>query len=131
MIDEGFTEAVSEIATELMDELSGVLDDNLLAVASNLNGALDDALRALRRSADDIEAYRGVVTSIKSVTLASDAVLGDSAGTVRVEMQESRGAVWVEVRWDAGSGGVTNTVTLPGFWVGRDTRWRVRLEVDE
>lgn len=79
MIDEGFTEAVSEIATELMDELSGVLDDNLLAVASNLNGALDDTLRALRRSADDIEAYRGVVTSIKSVTLASDAVLGDSA----------------------------------------------------
>lgn len=59
------------------------------------------------------------------------AVLGDNAGTVRVEMQEDRGSVWVDVRWDAVSGGVTNTVTIPGFWIGRDTRWRVRLEVGE
>lgn len=59
------------------------------------------------------------------------AVLGDSAGTVRVEVQEDRGSVWVEVRWDAVSGGVTNTVTIPGFWIGRDTRWRVRLEADQ
>ena len=59
------------------------------------------------------------------------AVLGDSAGTVRVEVQEDRGSVWMEVRWDAVSGGVTNTVTIPGFWIGRDTRWRVRLEADQ
>ena len=25
----------------------------------------------------------------------------------------------------------TNTVTFPGFWIGRDTRWRVRLEVEQ
>ena len=59
------------------------------------------------------------------------AVLGGGAGTVRVEMQEDRGSVWVDVRRDAVSGGVTNTVTIPGFWIGRDTRWRVRLEVGE
>ena len=66
------------------------------------------------------------------ITYAVDsAVLGGNAGTVRVEVQEDRGAVWMEVRWDAVSGGVTNTVTIPGFWINRDTRWRVRLEVDE
>lgn len=59
------------------------------------------------------------------------AVLGDNAGTVRIEVQEGRGDVWMEVRWDAAYGGVTNTVSIPGFWVGRDTRWRVRLEVGE
>lgn len=75
--------------------------------------------------------FRDTSTNVVVTYAVERAVLGDSAGTVRVEMQESRGAVWVEVRWDAVSGGVTNTVTLPGFWVGRDTRWRVRLEVDE
>lgn len=75
--------------------------------------------------------FRDSSTNVVMTYAVERAVLGDSAGTVRVEMQESRGAVWVEVRWDAVSGGVTNTVTLPGFWVGRDTRWRVRLEVEE
>lgn len=75
--------------------------------------------------------FRDSSTNVVVTYAVERAVLGDSAGTVRVEMQENRGAVWVEVRWDAVSGGVTNTVTLPGFWVGRDTRWRVRLEVDE
>lgn len=59
------------------------------------------------------------------------AVLGDSAGTVRVEVQEDRGSVWMEVRWDAVSDGCTNTVAIPGFWIGKDTRWRVRLEVNQ
>ena len=59
------------------------------------------------------------------------AVLGDSAGTVRVEVQEDRGSVWMEVRRDAVSDGCTNTVAIPGFWVGKDTRWRVRLEVGQ
>lgn len=75
--------------------------------------------------------FRDSSTNVVMTYAVERAVLGDSAGTVRVEMQEDHGAVWVEVRWDAVYGGVTNTVTLPGFWVGRDTRWRVRLEVEE
>lgn len=55
---------------------------------------------------------------------------GHGAGTVRVEVQE-RGAVWTAVSSEAVTGGVTNTFTIPGFWVGRDTRWRVRLEVEQ
>ena len=70
-------------------------------------------------------------TNVVITYAVESAVLGDNAGTVRVEVQEDRGAVWMEVRWDAVSGGATNTVTIPGFWINRDTRWRVRLEVDE
>ncbi len=59
------------------------------------------------------------------------AVLGDNAGVVRVEMQEANGAAWTEIRSDSVYGGSTNTVVIHGFWIGRDTRWRVRVEVDE
>lgn len=75
--------------------------------------------------------FRDSSTNVVISYSVDRAVLGDNAGTVRVEVQEDRGAVWMEVRWDAVSGGVTNTVTIPGFWINRDTRWRVRLEVDE
>ena len=70
-------------------------------------------------------------TNVVMTYAVERAVLGDTAGTVRVEVQEGNGAVWMEVRWDAVSGGVTNTVTIPGFWIGKDTRWRVRLEVGQ
>ena len=80
MIDEGFTEAVSEAATDLMDDLSGLVnDDSVLALASNLEGSLDRSSRALRRSAGDIAAYRGVLASMRDVTEASDAVLGNNS----------------------------------------------------
>ena len=75
--------------------------------------------------------FRDSSTNVVLTYAVERAVLGDSAGTVRVEVQEDRGAVWMEVRWDAVHGGETNTVVVPGFWIGRDTRWRVRLEVDE
>ena len=75
--------------------------------------------------------FRDTSTNVVLTYAVERAVLGDSAGTVRVEVQEDRGAVWMEVRWDAVHGGETNTVVVPGFWIGRDTRWRVRLEVDE
>lgn len=70
-------------------------------------------------------------TNVVMTYTVERAVLGDTAGTARVEVQVGRDDVWMEVRWDAVYGGVTNTVTIPGFWVGRDTRWRVRLEVDQ
>lgn len=75
--------------------------------------------------------FRDSSTNVVITYAVDRAVLGDNAGTVRVEVQEDRGAVWMEVRWNAVYGGVTNTVTIPGFWINRDTRWRVRLEVDE
>lgn len=75
--------------------------------------------------------FRDSSTNVVITYAVDRAVLGDNAGTVRVEVQEDRGAVWMEVRWDAVYGGVTNTVTIPGFWINRDTRWRVRLEVGE
>ena len=75
--------------------------------------------------------FRDTSTNVVMTYTVERAILGDNAGTVRVEVQEGRGSVWMEVRWDAAYGGVTNTVTIPGFWVGRDTRWRVRLEVDQ
>ena len=75
--------------------------------------------------------FRDSSTNVVITYAVDSAVLGGNAGTVRVEVQEDRGAVWMEVRWDAVYGGVTNTVTIPGFWINRDTRWRVRLEVDE
>ena len=70
-------------------------------------------------------------TNVVMTYAVERAVLGDNAGTVRVEVQEGNGAVWMEVRWDAVYGGVTNTVTIPGFWIGRDTRWRVILEAGQ
>ncbi|MDO4538492.1 MAG: YhgE/Pip domain-containing protein [Coriobacteriales bacterium] len=89
LIDEGFTEAVSQAVTELMGQLSGLLDgDTLLSVASSMNGVLDESLRILNRSADDIEAYKNVVASIRDVVTTSDTVLGkhsasfDAAGTL-------------------------------------------------
>ena len=75
--------------------------------------------------------FRDSSTNVVITYAVDSAVLGGNAGTVRVEVQEDRGAVWMEVRWDAVYGGVTNTVTIPGFWINRDTRWRVRLEVGE
>ncbi len=80
MVDEGFTKAVSEAATDLMGELSSILDDDgVLSVASDLAGALDKSVSSMRRSADDIAAYEGVVASIRGVTEASASVLGNGA----------------------------------------------------
>lgn len=75
--------------------------------------------------------FTDTATNVVLTYAVERAVLGDNAGTVRVEVQEGNGAAWMEVRWDAVSGGVTNTVTIPGFWIGKDTRWRVRLEVGQ
>ena len=78
-----------------------------------------------------LQDFRDSSTNVVITYAVDSAVLGGNAGTVRVEVQEGRGAVWMEDRWDAVYGGVTNTVTIPGFWINRDTHWRVRLEVGE
>ena len=78
-----------------------------------------------------IEDFRGSSTNVTLTYAIANAVLGGNVGTARVELQEARGAVWMEVSAVTVEGGVTNTVTFPGFWIGKDTRWRVRLEVDQ
>ena len=96
MVDEGFTEAVSEAVTELIGDLSNVLDDDgVLSAATNLDGALDKSLASMRRSANDIAAYKGVIASIRSVTEASGSVLGTNAISLDVAqtLQEAANGV--------------------------------------
>ena len=77
MIDQDFSSTVSEITTDLMDELGGVLDDDsLLSVASRLDTVVVDSIGSLRRSANNITAYKDVITSVRGVTAASDSLLG-------------------------------------------------------
>ena len=91
MVDEGFTEAVSEAVTELIGDLSNVLDDDgVLSAATNLDGALDKSLASMRRSANDIAAYKGVIASIRSVTEASGSVLGTNAISLDVAKRSKR-----------------------------------------
>ena len=77
MVDEGFTEAVVEVATDLFDEVSSVASsDDVLAAGTNLRAALDKAVDGLNRSAANINAYQEVVASIRGVMDSSAAVLG-------------------------------------------------------
>ncbi len=77
MVDEGFTAAVTEVATDLFDEVASLVDSEGVATAgSNLAGALEGALSALERSSSDIQAYKNVVASIRSVMSSSVSVLG-------------------------------------------------------
>lgn len=77
MVDEGFTEAVVEVATDLFDEVSSVASsDDVLAAGTNLRSALDDAVDGLNRSAANINAYQEVVASIRGVMDSSAVVLG-------------------------------------------------------
>lgn len=102
LVDEGFTEAVSKIATELMDELSALLNkDQVLSVASNLGNVLDDSLRSLHRTADDIAAYQGVVTSIRNVTDAANAIAGNNSLTLNAADMLSQAAGGVRKFGDA------------------------------
>ena len=79
MVDEGFTEAVSQAATELMGELSRVLDDDgVLTAATGLEDVLSKSLDSMHRSSNDIAAYKGVVASIRNVADASRSVLGNN-----------------------------------------------------
>ncbi len=78
-----------------------------------------------------IEDFSASSTNVTLTYAIAHGCLGGNVGTARVELQEARGAVWMEVSAVTVEGGVTNTVTFPGFWIGKDTRWRVRLEVGE
>ena len=93
MIDEDFTAAVTETTTELVDELSTLLDDdNLLSLASSLGSVIDDSVSALRRSADDITAYQSVIASVRSVMNASDSLLGNNSLSINASSKLAEAA---------------------------------------
>lgn len=80
MINEDFTAAVSETTTELMDELTAVLDDDsMLSVVSRLDDVVSESLGSLRRSASDIRAYKGVITAVKGAADASKSLFGETS----------------------------------------------------
>ena len=80
MINEDFSATVSEVTTDLMDELGTMLDDdNMLTVTSRLDSVVEDSLSSLRRSAGNITAYQGVISSVRGVAAASDSLLGNDS----------------------------------------------------
>ncbi len=83
MIDEGFTAAVSEAATSVMDDVSNFTsDDNVIGLASRLESALDKSSSSLRRASGDLGAYRSVLAAMRDVASSSDAVLGKNSLSV-------------------------------------------------
>ena len=85
MVNEGFTSAVTEVATDLFDELTNVADsDGVASAGANLSNALDNTLVAIDRSANDIRAYKNVVASIRSVMNSSNSIMGSGSTSLNV-----------------------------------------------
>lgn len=85
MVNEGFTEAVAEVATDLFGEVSSLMNGEGVATAgSNLGKALDAGIAALDRSSSDIAAYKDVVSSIRGVMSSSSAVVGTDSSSLDV-----------------------------------------------
>ena len=85
LVNKGFTEAVTEVATDLFDEVSSLANsDDVSAMGTKLNTALDNAITAIGRSSSDIEAYKNVIGSIRSVMTASTSILGDGSSQLDV-----------------------------------------------
>ncbi len=83
MIDTGFTEAVTEVATDLFGEMSSLLDDEgMLTAASGLSNALDHSLNSMRSSADDVRAYAGVLTSVRGIMQSSASLFGEGSASL-------------------------------------------------
>lgn len=80
MVDQGFTEAVAQIAAELFSELTGVLDDDtIMTVVSRLDAVLSDSMTVVRRTSDDLGSYKNVVASLRGVIASSSALVGDQS----------------------------------------------------
>ena len=130
MVNEGFTEAVTEAAAGLFEELSGLLDDDsMLSLASNLSGSLDDALRIMDRSSDDITAYQRVVTSILDVTESSRQILGTNSASLQVSDMLSQAATGVQQFDDAVNTAQQGASTAIDD--GINAAWDLRVAVDE
>ncbi len=85
MVDEGFTKAVTEVAIDLFDEVSGLMNsDGVASMGTNLKGSLNSVLSMLERSSSDIAAYKNVISSIRSVLNSSSSVMGNSSSSLNV-----------------------------------------------
>ena len=107
-----FTEAVTEVAANLFDELTMVTDDKgTMELAGSLSGALGDILSTLSRASSDIEAYKAVSASIRGVMDAATAVLDtdmsalDVSGALR---ESSTGVRQFEESVNAAKGAATS-----------------------
>lgn len=58
------------------------------------------------------------------------AVLRGKTGTVAIELSEES-SPWRTIYEAQHTATVTNEVNIPGFYIGKDTRWRVRMEVPQ
>ncbi len=66
-----------------------------------------------------------------TITYAVDGtVLRGKPGTLHVERSETDN-VWIDLYTTNHADTVTNTLTGTGFFVGRTTKWRVRMEVEQ
>ncbi len=85
MVNEGFTKAVTEVATDLFNEASSLVNnDDVAMMGTKLNNALDNAITAIGRSSSDIEAYKNVIASIRSVMTSSTTILGEGSSSLDV-----------------------------------------------
>ncbi len=77
-----------------------------------------------------IEQYDATSKNVTIRYAVNPSALGAGGGVVSIEKQGDDN-IWVEMYRLSIAQPVTNTVTFPGFWVGENTRWRVRLEVGQ
>lgn len=85
MVNEGFTEAVTQVATDIFDEFTSLADsDGVTSLASGLSDSLGDTLSALERSSSDLLAYKNVVASIRDVMNSSGSVMGTGSTSLSV-----------------------------------------------
>jgi len=85
MVNEGFTEAVTQVATELFDEVSGMVNnEDTAALGTNLTSALGGALTALERSSSDVLAYKNVIASVRGVMNSATPLLNSDSASLNV-----------------------------------------------
>lgn len=83
MVDEGFTKVVTEVVTDLFDEVLSLLDDEgTLSLATGLGSVLKNSASSIDRSAKDMAAYASTVALIRNVMSSSSSLFGDGSSTL-------------------------------------------------
>lgn len=81
-VDEGFAQAVTQVGAELLEEFSNTMDDDtLLSVASSLRDALGNSARSVRQTADDMEAYKAAISSLRATMTTASSLLGNNTSS--------------------------------------------------
>lgn len=82
-VDEGFAQAVTQVGAELLEEFSNTMDDDtLLSVASSLKDALNNSARSVRQTADDMEAYKAAISSLKATMTTASSLLSNNTSSI-------------------------------------------------